>query len=97
MARSNLQRRDALDIASKLGATVDRDGKHQRAFFRHNGTLILTFGISHGSNSGHGHLVGGRGELRLNARRIKQLAQCSMSRDEYIEHLIGIGLIDPVN
>ncbi len=97
MARSNLQKRDVLDIAGKLGATVDSDGKHQRAFFRHNGTLILTFGIRHGSKSGHGHLVGERGDLKLNARRVKELAQCSMSRDEYIEHLIGIGLIDPVN
>ena len=94
MARSNLQRRDALEIASKLGAAVTSNGKHKRASFRHNGQLILTFGIRHGSKSGHGHLVGKTGDLKLNARRVEELARCPMSKEEYIEHLIGIGLID---
>lgn len=97
MARSNLQRRDALKIARKLGATVEHHGKHKRASFRHNGRLILTFGIRHGSKSGHGHLVGETGNLKLNARRVKELAQCNMEKDEYIEHLIGIGIIEPAN
>lgn len=94
MAKSNLQRRDALQIASKLGATVDNNGKHKRASFRHNGLLILTFGIRHGSKSGHGHLVGKTGDLKLNAKKVEALAQCSMGKDEYIEHLMGAGLID---
>ncbi len=96
MARSNLQRRDALKIARKLGATVDSNGKHKRAIFRYNGKVILTFGIRHGSKSGHGHLVGERGDLKLNAKRVEGLAECNMKKKEYIKHLIGIGLIDPV-
>ena len=96
MARSNLQRRDALNIASKLGAEVERGGNHQRAVFRHNGRLVLTFGIRHGPTSGHGHLVGETGDLRLNGRKAKQLAECTMSKDEYVEHLTGMGLIEPV-
>ena len=97
MARSNLQRRDALEIARKLGATVDSNGKHKRASFRHNGRLILTFGIRHGSKSGHGHLVGATGDLKLNARGVKELAECNMEKDDYIEHLMGIGVIEPAN
>ncbi len=95
MARSNLQRRDALKIARKLGAEVEDGGNHQQACFRHNGRLILTFGIRHGSKSGHGHLEGETGDLKLNGRKAKQLAECTMSKDEYVEHLTGMGLIEP--
>ena len=96
MAKSNLQRRDALNIARKLGAEVEPGGKHQRARFRHNGMLILTFGINNGPRSGHGHLEGQMGELRLNSRKAKQLSECTMSKDEYVEHLTAIGIIEPV-
>ncbi len=91
-----MQRRDALNIARKLGAEVEAGGNHQRACFRHNGRLILTFGIRNGSKSGHGHLVGEMGDLRLNGRKAKQLAECTMSKDEYVAHLTGVGLIEPV-
>ena len=96
MARSNLQRRDALNIASKLGAEVKSGGNHQLASFRHNGVLVLTFGIRNGSRSSHGHLVGERGDLKLNGRKAKELAVCTMSKEQYGEHLIDIGLIEPV-
>lgn len=93
MSRSPIQKREALAIASKLGAKLVPDGKHQLATFEHEGIIILTFGIRHGKKGGHGHLVGRYGNLRLSETKVQQLAACSMSRDDYIRHLKDIGEI----
>ncbi len=87
MPRSKLEKRDAEDIARKIGATVKRQGKHQRATLEYNGQIVLTFGIRHGSNTGQGHLVGENHALKLNATKAKALASCAMTKNEYIEHL----------
>ena len=93
MARSPIQKRDAEKIAAKLGAEVKKDGAHQRAFFRHNGKLILDFGIRHGTKSGHGFLCGAQGALRMNEKRVVAMAACTVSKDDYVAHLKSIGLI----
>ena len=87
MPRSKLEQRDAKDIARKIGATVDPQGKHQRATLEYNGRIVLTFGIRHGSKTGQGHLVGKNHELKLSATKAIALARCDMTKDEYIEHL----------
>ena len=87
MAKSKLEKRDALEIAKKIGATLNPDGKHQRATLEYNGQIILTFGIRHGSNTGQGHLVGENHPLKLNATKAQHLARCFMTKDQYFEHL----------
>ncbi len=87
MPKSKLEKRDAVDIAKKIGAKVDPDGVHQRATLEHNGQIVLTFGIRHGSKTGQGHLVGENHALKLNATKAVALARCNMTKDEYIEHL----------
>ena len=91
MARSPIQRREALAIARKLGASLDRDGPHQLATDELGGQIILSFGIRHGRTSGHSHLVGRYGELKMNQTRVLRLAQCTISADEYFDHLREIG------
>ncbi len=93
MAKSKMGQREALEIAKKIGANLNPDGKHQTATLWHKGKLILRFGIRHSKKSGQGHLVGENHELRLNATRALALAKCTMSKEEYIEHLKGRGLI----
>jgi hypothetical protein len=99
LSRSRIQKRDALAIASKLGAKLEPDGKHQLATFEVDGVIILTFGIRHGKSGGHGHLVGRYGNLCLSETKVMQLASCAMSKDDYIQHLKDIGEIpsDPAD
>ena len=93
MSRSPIQKREALAIASKLGAQLEPDGKHQLATFEVDGVVILTFGIRHGKKGGHGHLCGRDGNLRMGEHKVVKLATCTMSKDEYIQHLRDIGEI----
>jgi len=64
-----------------------------RADLRIGGKLILTFGIRHGKNSGHGHLCGSNGDLKLSETRAVALARCTMSKDEYLQHLKDRGIL----
>ena len=86
---SKLLRKDADDIARKLHADLTT-GAHITAAFRHNGVLILNFGIRHGAKSKHGHLPRA---LHLNQAQTVKLARCQISRDEYIEILRAKGLL----
>lgn len=90
----NLKKRDAVAIAKKLGAEINPSGIHQNAVFRHDGQIVLTFGIRHGNNSNHGHLIGENHDLKLNATRANALAKCTMSKVEYIEVLREKGIIE---
>jgi hypothetical protein len=92
LSRSRIQKREALAIARKLSATVT-GGAHSIASVYHDGVLILTFGIRHGSTSGHGHLVGAQGELKMSESKVYRLASCTMSKDEYFDELKALGII----
>ena len=46
------------------------------------GDTQYKFGIRRGSKSDHAHLVK---DLRLSQTKLRQLAECSMSEDQYIE------------
>jgi hypothetical protein len=91
LSKSRIQKREAIAIAKKLGANIDPDGAHEIATVHVDGKLILEFGISHGKKGGHGHLVGRYGNLKLHETGVLRLAQCTMSKDEYFEHLKKIG------
>ena len=91
MSRSRILKRQAIDIAKKFKADINPDGPHEIASVYHEGTLVLTFGISHGKKGGHGHLVGRYGELKMSETKIMALASCSMSIDEYFQELKRMG------
>lgn len=97
MPKSKLEQRDALGIAKKIGAIVEKDGPHQKAIFYHEGKLVLWFGIRHGRTTGQGHLVGENHQLKLNAQSALALARCTMSKDEYIQYLKARGIIPAAN
>jgi len=92
LAKSRIERDDAYTIAKKIGADVEKAGKHARAILRVKGQLILTFGIRHGPKSGHGHLCGSNGDLKMNEARVIALARCHMTKDEYFQHLKNVGI-----
>jgi hypothetical protein len=97
LAKSRLLKDDAINIAKKIGASVQKDGKHQKAIFYHKNLLIFQFGIRHGTNAGHGHLVGENKNLHLNETQAIALARCTLSKEAYIQILIEKGAIPAEN
>jgi len=93
LAKSNLLKEDALKIAKKLGAIVDKDGAHQNASFYYDGLLIFEFGIRHARGSCHGHLVGENKPLHLNETQAIALARCGLKKEPYIKILKEKGVI----
>jgi hypothetical protein len=97
LTKVKLLKKDALNIATKIGAIVDSDGPHQNASFYHGGLLIFEFGIRHGRKSCHGHLVGENKTLRLNGTQAIALARCNLSKEAYIQILMEKGVIPHLN
>ena len=92
MARQ-LTKELAEKIRRKLkGRRGKKSGAHQlyNVFDDDGTTLITTLSIRHGSEKdlGHDHL---QDDLHLNSFKAKELARCSMSRDEWIDFLIQNG------
>jgi hypothetical protein len=83
---------DAVAIAVKLGAERIIGSKaHEKVHFRHNGKLILTFGIRRGSGEkGHNFIPG---LLHLSGKDCRTFRECSMSLETYIQRLKTMGLI----
>ena len=74
-------------IVRKLGATLQtRRSAHDLAVVYHDGIRIVAFGLRRGSRKdiGHGHLPG---SLHVTPRECLLLAQCPMTRDQWIEKL----------
>lgn len=74
----------ALKIASKLKVDlIKRKGPHDIALVYHEEKLIAQFGIRRGSNKnlGHDHIPD---QIFLRPREAKLLAQCPLSREEWI-------------
>ncbi len=92
MARKSnpLKQREALAIAKKLGADVVNDGAHKRATFFHEGVLICSFGIRHARDVGHGHIPR---ELNISQHQAVKMANCTMSKDEYVAVMRTKGVI----
>jgi len=85
---------DARKIGKKLGATIVTNRKaHDLAEIRHNGILVAAFGIRRGSGKsiGHDHICS---ELQMNRHDCHRLADCTLSREEWIERMIEAGVID---
>ena len=88
-----LNRQHAEKIAEKLGAEIRRKKRaHDLAIVSIDGKRIVQFGIRRGSNKdlGHDHLPH---NLHLNAHNTLRLAQCDISREEWVEMMSRKGLI----
>jgi hypothetical protein len=91
MAR--LDREHAEKIVKKLGAEVSTGRKaHDLARVVHGGRVVATFGIRRGSKKslGHGHIAN---DLHLGNHDAVQLANCPLSKEEWIRRMIEAGWI----
>lgn len=81
-----LTKEHAEKIARKLNARIVSGARHDIAVVEHNGKRVLQFGIRRGSrkDQGHGHIPG---SIHLNPRDALLLAQCPLSRDEWIRRM----------
>ena len=88
-----LTTRHAERIARKLGAQVERTRKgHDRAVVLEGGKRVAGFGIRRGSGSNIGHDFI-PGNLHITMHQCKQLAECPLSREGYLEILRSKGMI----
>jgi hypothetical protein len=87
-----IDKRHAKNIARKLKANVDKSGgAHDIAYiYDDHGTLLASFGIRRGSKKslGHGHIPN---DLGLNQQDTLRLANCPMSREEWLERIAKEG------
>jgi len=84
----------ALKIVKKLDAHIfSRDRKaHDIAMVFHDGQCIAQFGLRRGSEKdlGHDHVIK---DLHLNPHKARLLAQCPLTRDQWIQILRDKGLV----
>jgi RNase adaptor protein for sRNA GlmZ degradation len=80
----NLSQREASTIADKLGATRKQKRNHEVVYIRaNNGVLLGRYGIQRASKSlSHDYIPA---QIKVSMREAIQLAQCPMSRDDYLE------------
>jgi hypothetical protein len=93
--RRIITKQHALDIAEKLKAVLQTSKKqrpHDLYGVFEEGVLVAAFGIRRGSNkeAGHDHLPK---QLFVGPKDAKDLAQCPMSREQYIQKLKQRGKI----
>ena len=80
-------------ICKKLGAVVStRTKAHNIAEVYEGGRLIVSFGVRRGSEKDKGHDHISR-DLHLGPHKARLLAQCPLSRDQWIEIMRAKGLI----
>jgi hypothetical protein len=83
---------DAWAIQKKLEAEVDESGsKHVLVKFRHNGVLIIQFGIRRGSGElGHGYIPK---QMKISQKECREFRKCNISVPAYLEILKSKGVI----
>ena len=80
-------------IVRKLGAVRQQAGKaHDIYGVIHNGVLIASFGLRRGSekDKGHDHIPN---DLHVGPGFAKAFAQCSKSKDDWLDVLRNKGLL----
>ena len=84
----------AVAIARKLGAEVQSrpKGRHDLAVVYHESRLVASFGIRRGSQKdlGHDHVPS---SIYLRPHDARLLAQCPLSREDWIRALTERGII----
>jgi len=88
-----LKVKKALQIFEKLEMEI-REGRDTLAFFRWKGNVILWSKVPHKRGELKGklsYLI--RQQLKLNERQFKELQECKIWREEYLEILRAKGLL----
>ena len=88
----NITKDAAEKIVGKLGAVVESGAKHDLAKIYHEGREIAQFGVRRGSKRGTPH-TDLPGQLYVGKRDCLRLAQCSPSREGWVEIPRSKGLI----
>ena len=90
---SILNKDSAKKIAKKLGAEIDKSASaHDIAVIYEGGVEIASFGIRRGRRDlGHDHIPS---DIHVRPRQARDLAQCPMSRDEWVQLMMELGLIE---
>jgi hypothetical protein len=86
---ATITKEHAKKIAKKMKAIIVKGTKaHDYALVYHDGVIVAQFGIRRGSkkNLGHGHIPG---DLQLSPHDTVLLANCPLSRDEWIRRVVG--------
>ena len=88
-----LTQKDARMIAGKLRIKIEKGRKHDIAVFRHKGVQILQYGISRASREKpHNHISR---QLHITSGQCRDLRDCPLTLNEYIEILTQKNLIQP--
>ena len=76
-----LTQEHARAIAKKLKADIELKGRHEQAVVRYNGSIVARYGIRRSSKAvGHNYIPE---QLYVSPRQARQLAQCSLDKDNY--------------
>ena len=81
-------------IARKLGAKIVRSKRnHDLAIISHEGLIIASFGIRRSSrrDKGHDHIPR---NLRFAPHQCIGLANCPVSKDDWLNHMRTLGLVE---
>lgn len=89
---SVLNKKDALKIAKKLDVEIDTSPKaHDLAIIRYRGVEVTSFGVRRGRKDlGHDHVMR---SLYVSPREARKLADCSMSKTEWVDKMKEKGFI----
>lgn len=79
-------------IVTKLNLKV-RNSRDRLAWFEYEGRTVVRTKRSHGSKEAPEHLI--RQQLKLNEKQLAGLISCTISRDDYIEILVGKKVLAP--
>jgi hypothetical protein len=84
---------DGEAIAKKLGCIADERKGHKYYKLYVQGKLITMFGVRRASKeAGHGHLPY---ELHITQKQCRDLSNCPLSKDEYLELMKSKGYVVP--
>ena len=79
-----ISKREAQDIATKLGCNPVSGGKHIRAKVYVDGIWEKTFGFSHDRHKSNPHIAN---DLGISRKETQELARCQKSKDWYFDLL----------
>ncbi|HUY90287.1 MAG TPA: hypothetical protein VMV10_16240 [Pirellulales bacterium] len=91
---ANITKELAEKIAEKLGAVKNskKNRPHDLYVVYHEGVRIAQFGICRGSNKNDGHdFIPSK--IHVTPRQARLLGQCPMSYQDWVNEMIGKGLI----
>lgn len=90
---SNIQQRQAKDIAKKLEAQTQEKSGHEFVDVYVDGLWVTSLGIRRGRTESHGHIPK---QLWISVTEALRLGTCKMSRTEWIAIGRAKGKIDPL-